>query len=63
MTTPTPTDPDRVPTTLGPRLPRKEEQAKPRVWRKVREGVFEVDGKMHTELDTPPLPVPDVSVP
>lgn len=63
MTNPTPTDGDAVPTTLGPRLPRKEEQAKPRVWRKVRGGVYEVDGKMHTDLDVPPPPPPDASAP
>lgn len=56
MTNPTPTDGDTVPTTLGQRLPRKEEQPKPRTFRKVREGVYEVDGKMHTELDVPPPP-------
>lgn len=58
-------DPDAaVPTTLGARLPRKDEQpAEPSVRREVpgaRTGVFELDGMLHTDMALPPLPTGDV---
>lgn len=57
-------DPDSFPTGLGQRLPRKDELPKDSAIERVGDGVFKKDGRLYTDIPTPPPPdIPDLFLP